>query len=235
MVVPVNDRRSGPYTCSGGEAALAYDFRLMRADDVAVWRRRGGVTARLVLGVDYQVTGVGNPAGGSVILSPVALVDDLYVVEGARTHARLTDIESGQTLARSLLNSEFDSLQVQHVELARDQGRALQRSRFDGAGGVELPPAVAGYRLGFDDDLNLAAFPPGEGGGGSVPDPLPSKAAALAATRLRRRATISARLARRMCQGRWRLTLLLTLRLDVTTSGLARSPCVMMLARPDCR
>lgn len=173
MVVPVNDRRSGPYTCSGGEAALAYDFRLMRADDVAVWRRRGGVTARLVLGVDYQVTGVGNPAGGSVILSPVALVDDLYVVEGARTHARLTDIESGQTLARSLLNSEFDSLQVQHVELARDQGRALQRSRFDGAGGVELPPAVAGYRLGFDDDLNLAAFPPGEGGGGSVPDPLP--------------------------------------------------------------
>lgn len=174
MAVPVNDRRSGPYACSGGEVSLVYDFRLLRADDVAVWRRRGGATERLVLGIDYQVTGVGNAAGGSVLLSPAALADDRYVIEGARAHTRLTDIESGQTLARSLLNSEFDSLQVQHVELARDQGRALARSRFDAGGTIELPPAVAGYRLGFDDDLNLAAFPPGEGGGGgAIPDPLP--------------------------------------------------------------
>ena len=174
MTVPVNDRIAGPYTATGGETVLAYDFRVLAASDLAVWRRRGGADVRLALTTDYSVTGVGSVSGGTVVLALAANAADLYIVEGARPAARTSDLAYAQSIPPTTLNGELDSLQIQIVELGERLDRALVRSRFDGPAApiLELPPAEPNKVIGFDADENLT-LTTGGGGGGGVPDPLP--------------------------------------------------------------
>jgi hypothetical protein len=161
MTVPAsNDRLSGVYVASGGETVLAYDFRVLSGADLAVWRRRSGIDARLLLTTDYTVSGVGAAEGGSVTLAAAAIAGDLYLIEGARPQARTSDLVYAQALPPATLNAELDSLQMQLVELREKIERALTRSRFDGpaAATLELPPARANTLIGFGDDAVLHLY-----------------------------------------------------------------------------
>lgn len=173
MTVPLNDRFSGPYTCTGGETVLAYDFMIVSAGDIAVWRRRGGADEQLAFSSDYSVDGVGASGGGNVTLAEAAEAGDLYVVEGVRSAARLTSFVDERAFKGVYLNTEYDHLQTQLAEVRRDIARAIKVSRFDASGGTREVLAEAGMAVGFDDDGNATAIEPGTGGGGSIPDPLP--------------------------------------------------------------
>jgi hypothetical protein len=177
VTVPINDRIAGPFTATGGETVLSYDFRILAATDLAVYRRRGGADVRLTLGTDYTVSGVGAAGGGSITLALGANAADQYLLEGDRPAGRTSDLVYSRALPDSTLNGEFDSLQIQLVELRERLDRALLRSRFDGPAApiLELPPASPDTYLGYDADENLTLFERGEGGGGgeSIPDPLP--------------------------------------------------------------
>lgn len=161
MTVPAaNDRIAGPFTATGGETVLAYDFRILDQSDLAVWRRRSEADLRLALGVDYTVTGVGAANGGSVLLTAAAVAGDQYIVEGARPQGRSTDLVYARALPAPTMNAELDSLQMQLVELKEKIERAILRSRFDGpaATPLELPPFKANTLIGFGDDAALQLF-----------------------------------------------------------------------------
>ena len=174
MTVTVNDRTAGPFVCTGGETVFSYDFRLLDAGDLAVYRLRGGAQTRLALNTDYAVTGVGAAGGGNVVLVAAAVADDQYVLDGDRPKARITDLVYNRALPPQTLNPELDSLQIQIAELARQANRALYRSRFDdpSEAPLELPPLEPGKHVGVDDAGNLDYFA-ADGGGGNIPDPLP--------------------------------------------------------------
>ena len=90
MTVTAVARRSEPVECTGGETMVAYGYKILSAADIAVWRQRGGASERLVLGIDYTVTGVGNPNGGNIVLVEAALDGDQFVTEGDRPATPVT-------------------------------------------------------------------------------------------------------------------------------------------------
>lgn len=176
MTVQTSVRSAGPFVCTGGETVFSYAFQVLSAADLAVYRMRGGAPEQLVIGIDYAVDGVGAEAGGYVVLNVAALDGDEYVLVGERPHERGTDLQYARALPPLALNREFDSLQIQIVELGRDMSRAVRRSRFDIGEGVtlELPPIEPNKFLGTDDNGNIVFKSGADGtGSGSIPDPLP--------------------------------------------------------------
>jgi alpha-tubulin suppressor-like RCC1 family protein len=173
MGVPANDRISGPFVCTGGETLIPYDFKVLSAADLAVWRQRGGGETRLVLNTDYTVDGVGADAGGNVVLLVAALDEDEYVVEGDRSAARALDLVGERAWKAPALNAEWDSLQIQIAELKTRVRRALMRSRFDLAADNEAPDAIGYLYMDADGNLTIVAAAPGGGGGGvTIPVPI---------------------------------------------------------------
>ncbi len=170
MTVVANDRQVGPLVCTGGETVLAYDFRIKAADDLAVWRLRGGGVELLVLNIDYTVSGVGSAGGGNVTLATAALDADEYVVEGARPSARTSDLVFSRSLPPATLNDELDSLQIQIAEMKRRIDAAITRSRFDTSDESLELPLEAGF-LHYDpvDGLTAQDGAPGGGGGPDLP------------------------------------------------------------------
>lgn len=169
MTVPLNDRFSGPYETTGGETVLAYDFKIVAATDLAVWRLRDDVAAQLVYGTDYTVDGVGVSTGGNVTLVEPAEADDVYTVEGASPLSRLTDFAGHQAYQAANLNAEFDRLQRQVVELEKRLDRVVSASRFVESDPFELPPFSGSPRalIYKDGKLDEATF--AEVGQGPVP------------------------------------------------------------------
>lgn len=167
MTVAVNDRTTGPLEMTGGETVIAYDWKILSSADLAVWRSRAGTITQLALTTDYTVSGVGSGSGGDVTLVSAALADDVFVVEGLRPSARTSDLVYDKAMPPATLNGEYDSLQIQVQELRRDMDRAIKLSRFETtAPGSDLPEAVAGKALGFNDDGDLDLIDAGGGGGG---------------------------------------------------------------------
>lgn len=160
MATPTNDRVAGPYEATGGETLLAYDFKITSADELLVSRRRASVTSELVLDTDFTVTGVGEAAGGNVVLASGADAGDLYVIVGDAPRARNSDISDGKALKASALNGDFDNLQRQVQEIDEMAQRGLRRSRFDGSvGGLELPPFEADTLFGYGASGDVVLFP----------------------------------------------------------------------------
>jgi alpha-tubulin suppressor-like RCC1 family protein len=173
MGVPATDRISGPFVCTGGETLIPYDFKVLSAADLAVWRQRGGGETRLVLNTDYTVDGVGADAGGNVVLLVAALDGDEYVVEGDRPAARALDLVGERAWKAPALNAEWDSLQIQIAEIKTRVRRALMRSRFDLAADNEAPDAIGYLYMDAGGNLTIVAAAPGGGGGGvTIPVPI---------------------------------------------------------------
>lgn len=163
MTVSALARRSEPVECTGGETLIAYGYRIVSAADIAVWRQRGGASERLVLGIDYTVTGAGAANGGNIVLVEAATDGDVFMTEGDRPASRATDIASSNALAASTLNAEYDSLQIQIAEARAKLDRALLRSRFDDAADNEMADAVGYLYLAIDGSLTVVAGSPGSG------------------------------------------------------------------------
>lgn len=166
MTVVANDRIAGPFVCTGGETVFSYDFKILSSGDITVKRLRGGGETVLVLGTDYAVSGVGEVLGGNITLTSAALDEDEVTLIGARPHARTTDLAYNKAMPPATLNSDFDSLQIQVAEIARDVARAVKRSPFDTSGeSLDLPLEPGYLKLGSDGGLTTDDGA-GDGGGG---------------------------------------------------------------------
>lgn len=151
MTITANDRQTSAFTATGGETLLPYDFRILNSADLAVLRKRAGAVSQLVLVTDYAVTGVGETAGGNVVLAAAALAGDEFIIAGARTIRRTIDLNSQTAFEPAALNGEYDALTIMLRELATGQARSLQADYFTGhfqAGGKRLEGLAAGEAAG---------------------------------------------------------------------------------------
>lgn len=107
------------YTASGGATSYAYLFRIYAATDLKV--SVAGVLK--TYGADYSVTGVNNPAGGTVVFG-VAPADGAQVkITRAVPLDRATDYTPGGPLTAATLNKDFDRIvsQVQDTDFRQEQ------------------------------------------------------------------------------------------------------------------
>lgn len=153
------------YTASGASAVFAFAWPVLHAADMAV----------LVDGAapaSFEVSGVGNPAGGTVTITPMPTAGQTVVLYRDSELSRETDYQSDGDLLAAVLNRDFDRIWLVIQEIVRGgkttaQGvlripevgenintvyppvevRALQIAAFDSGGGVTVVPTVDGSGL----------------------------------------------------------------------------------------
>jgi hypothetical protein len=69
MTISSATNKSGPYTENGVTDTFAYEFKIEDESHVKVVRATAGVETILTLTTDYTVTGVGDDAGGNVVVN----------------------------------------------------------------------------------------------------------------------------------------------------------------------
>jgi len=96
-----NGNARDTHTGDGALTVFAYTFKVFDEDDLRLTQVDAATAAEttLVLSQDYTVTGVGEDAGGTVVLSPALPLDDILVIERILPMTQGTDfINQGSQL-----------------------------------------------------------------------------------------------------------------------------------------
>ncbi len=129
-----------------------YPWRILQAEDLAVWQTTAGVTSLLVLDTDYTVDGVLSYTGGNVTLLAGDLpTDDILVLFRDPSPVQDTSLANQSQYNAKVVEAAFDLLtmevQAQGTELARTLRGPTYEDVLDA-----LPSAAdrANMLLGFD-------------------------------------------------------------------------------------
>jgi len=122
------------FSPAAGTANLPNTWPIFEDDHIVVIRTRSSVVTTLTEGVDYTVTGVGVEAGFTVVLSPVSVDGDDYVVFRDTPIERTSDFQDGGDFEASTLNRQLDILTMISQDLELKINRSLTLS--DDAVGV---------------------------------------------------------------------------------------------------
>ncbi len=96
-------------TANGVTVAFPFDFLILAASDLKVTvRDLDGIETVLALGVDYTVSGVGNPAGGVATLVVPPANQHTVIRERAIPYRRASDYQELGDLTAQALNRDFD-------------------------------------------------------------------------------------------------------------------------------
>lgn len=116
--VAANDRRAGPYTATASQTVFSYDFPVYDEGDLTVSRVRSGTQTTLTLTTDYTVTGVGEEAGGTIVLVTGATVGDSITITGDTPLERTAYFQDGGDFTAEALNQDFNRLTMMMQERA---------------------------------------------------------------------------------------------------------------------
>jgi hypothetical protein len=155
--IPINDLDPiNKYTAAGGEPGFDYDFIIFDQNHLVVEETdpsdlNNPVT--LVLGVDYTVTGVLNPAGGGIVLDtgvyPTgAIATHRYTVYREVPYERVNDYQFSGDFESSDVNTDFDFLVMQTQQLNRDLQASLRLKKSDSLSTLMLSVQDNVYRQG---------------------------------------------------------------------------------------
>lgn len=122
--ISVDDRYTDPVVATGGQTVFTYDFWIRDAAHLVVQQNDGTNINTLVLGVDYTVSGVDDPSGGTVTLLTGATAGHVYTIFGDLPLERTSVVESGQTVVTTQLNDDVIRLFMATQELKRRMGLA---------------------------------------------------------------------------------------------------------------
>ena len=125
------------YTSGAGQTAFTYPFRIFDEADLKVY-----VDDILqTLGIAYNVTGVDNDTGGSVVFLAGLSVGQIVTIYSDTELNRDTDYQQNGPWGSARLNSEFDKLMVIAQELRAKLARAIRGSVL-GNTVAEMPSAA---------------------------------------------------------------------------------------------
>lgn len=125
------------YTSGAGQTAFTYPFRIFEEADLKVY-----VDDILqTLGVAYNVTGVDNDTGGSVVFLAGLSAGQIVTIYSDTELNRDTDYQQNGPWGSARLNSEFDKLMVIAQELRAKLARAIRGSVL-GNTVAEMPSAA---------------------------------------------------------------------------------------------
>lgn len=148
------------YTGNGLTTTFAFAFLLLDADDLVVeLLNAAGVVTAQTLGVDYTISGIGNPAGGSVTFTTAPASGVRVTISRQSALERQTDYQSNGDLLSDVLDGDFDRLWLVVQELRRDLRRALKVPADASADQSVTQSAAqrAGKILTFDGSGNVSA------------------------------------------------------------------------------
>ena len=160
MTVSTNDMRE-EYTASAGQTIFNYTFKIFADTDLKVYQTSAGAVAddSTDLISAYTVTGVGNDAGGTVVLDSGATLNDLITIVGDIPRSRTTNYANNGDFLPDTVNDDNDRVVslVKQVEDMANRAALLQQSQ-QGTKPLSLPVPTAGNYLvwnatedGFDN------------------------------------------------------------------------------------
>lgn len=159
LTIPFSTRKAGPYTATAGQTVFFFGFPILAAADLDVWRERAGVATPLTLGVDYTVTGAGDPSGGQITLTAAALLDDIIAIDGDLLKERATSFVGGTPFQAASIDFDLNRMAIMVQELAREISRSIRRAAVDEhSGELTLPQVTETTLLGLDVTGKLLAL-----------------------------------------------------------------------------
>lgn len=174
MTVPAPGSLTYAYSEDGVTTIFAYPVRFIEAQELVVIRTVGGVTTTLTMGVDYTVSGEGNPAGGSITRTAATNGGTITITRDT-TWKQIVDLEDKQRNPAQAVEDQLDRLTmagqdaraklgvlldktsdideaVLRAESARDASEAAKESAEDSAAA-----ALVSGQSAHDDAIATAA------------------------------------------------------------------------------
>lgn len=127
MTVPSDSARSGPYSGNGVNKVFGFDFKILHASHLRVIRRAAnGAPNVLTMGVDYSITGVGNPAGGSVTLTVAPAAGQTITLLRNVPFVQETDLENQGAYYAETVERAFDLVAMRDQQMREELDRAVK-------------------------------------------------------------------------------------------------------------
>lgn len=165
MTVPAPGSLTYSYSEDGVTTIFAYPVRFIEAQELVVIRTVDGIATTLTMGVDYTVSGEGNPAGGSITRTAATNGGTITIYRDT-TWKQLVDLEDKQrnpaqavedqldrlTMAGQDARAKIETLQdktsdlddaVARAEAAKVDAEAAKESAEDSAAAAEAAAASA--------------------------------------------------------------------------------------------
>lgn len=151
------------YVGNGATATYSYTFKIFAATDLRVTTRTtANVETALTYPTDYTVTGVGNSAGGTIVLTAGNLTTDYALtIRFDRTPRQSTDLRNQGSFLPQTHEDKFDELTrySQQIEDVVDRSLHLPETEVGTAAKTTLPVAAdrASKFLAWDGSGNPIA------------------------------------------------------------------------------
>lgn len=156
MTTQVNDQTPREqYTATASQTIFPYNFLIYVKGDITVEQNGTALT----VDTDYTVSGVENIAGGSVILTTGATLDDIITIYRSQGFDRETDYQSSGDFLAETVNNDFNRIILMLQQNRENISRSLQYNVDDSVGTVGLPVLADRINkiLGFDVSGNPTA------------------------------------------------------------------------------
>lgn len=152
MTAPFNDRID-QYAAAGGETLFTYTFQITAviAPDLhglTVETLTGTVIATLTEGIDYTITGAGNPGGGTIVLDigvfPAGAIAGVgWTIYSSTPVSRVTDFQTAGDFFAAEVNDQMDDQIHILQDHDRDLGLALKLQLTGALTDITFPPPGA--------------------------------------------------------------------------------------------
>lgn len=154
------------YNCNGVTTSFTYPFQVLEDDDIlAIKKATDGTQTTLTLNSNYTVTGAGNDAGGTVVLSAGSVCASGYTLKIMRQMDLLqeTDYVDGDAFSAESFEDALDKQTLILQELDERADRSVAFPKTGTAIGNEVDGVEfvnrANKTIGFDVDGDLALLP----------------------------------------------------------------------------
>ena len=152
MTVASETNRSGPYSGNGVTTVFSYGFRILDEDHIRVIKTSAlGVETVLTIATDYTVSGVGNPAGGSVTLLSAPATGETVTLLRAVPFVQETDLENQGAYYAETVEDALDLAAMRDQQLAEELDRALRIPASSSAVDLQLPTPEAGKIISWNE------------------------------------------------------------------------------------
>ncbi|MEO1192849.1 MAG: hypothetical protein AAFY02_13895 [Pseudomonadota bacterium] len=127
MTISTETARSGPYLGTGLNTSFAYRFRIDSASHLRVLRidAASGAETTLALGADYQVSGIGEAAGGAVTLATALKSGQQLIILRDQPFTQGLDLVNQGPFFAEDIEAAFDRGVMRDQQLAEGLSRAV--------------------------------------------------------------------------------------------------------------
>lgn len=157
MTIASETNKSGPYFGNGVTTSFDYDFKIFDEAHIRVVQAIDGVETDLTLATDYTVTGVGDSAGGAVIIPGAPDTGTAITLVRAVPFTQELDLQNQGAYYAEVVEAAFDRAVARDQQLAEELGRTVKVPVSTDP--TDLETLIAGVvdLLGIVDDVATVA------------------------------------------------------------------------------